>query len=97
MDEILKEVKYSEILKINGNSRWKTDKVIEYYEAKEKLIPVFSKTPNDQNYVVNFLTSKDLEYRAIDFEPPIGKREWIAWGLLLVSILANVFTAIFSC
>lgn len=97
MKKYLKETTYSEILKLNGNSRWKADKIVEYYEPKKKLISVGGKTPNDQDFVVNFLTTEDLKYKAIDFEPPIGIREWVAWGLLALSILCNLLIGLNSC
>jgi len=96
MKEYIKRITYSEILKFNGGSRYKTDKFVQYYEASDKLIQVNSMTPEDTEYVVNYLTKDDLKYRSVDFEPPIGKREWIAWILLSISIAANVLIALFA-
>lgn len=95
MKKHLKETTYNDILRLNGNSRFKTDRVIEYYLPKNKLMEVNGIDPSNQRYVVNFLVEADLKYRSVDFEPPIGTREWIAWGLLLISILSNVIVAVF--
>lgn len=95
-NEYLKEISYKEILKINRESRFKADKIVEYYTERDNLIHVLDKTLPEGKFLVNSLTASDLKYKSIHFEPPIGRREWIAWGLLLVSIVVNLCTAIYS-
>lgn len=98
MSEYINYITYSQIKFFNNGSRWKTDKVLEYYLEKKKIYEVTSKgTPAGEIvYQPVHLKKEDFVYKSVDFEPPIGLREWIAWGLLLVSIIANVLTAIFS-
>ena len=91
----METISYNEIKKMNGGSRWKTDKIIDYYEAKGSLEKVNS-MPDNKDYILYYIKIEDLKYKSIDFEPPIGLREWIAWGLLLASIIANVIIAIIS-
>lgn len=96
MSDYINYITYSQIKKLNRDNRWKTDKVVEYYLDRKKLIEVTTKssTPGEFLYEPVRLTQADLKYRSIDFEPPIGIREWIAWGLLLVSIIANIIIAV---
>lgn len=98
MSDYINYITYSQIKELNRDNRWKTDKVVEYYLDKKKLFDVTTKSSNPGETVFQSigLTQSDLKYRSIDFEPPIGIREWIAWGLLLVSIITNLITAIVS-
>ena len=70
----------------------------EYYLQKNRMMEVTTKDslPGSIVYHPIRLRQQDFIYKSEDFEPPIGKREWIAWILLLVSIVANVVTALFA-
>lgn len=93
MKEYLKETSYDQILALNSGNRFKADRVVDYYLLRDNLLKVNSMSPSNQKFVVNFLYLDDLKYRAVDFEPPIGKREWVAWGLLALSIISSLIVA----
>ncbi|OOG76459.1 hypothetical protein [Algoriphagus sp. A40] len=96
MSDHINYITYTQIKTLNKGNRWKTDKVVEYYIDRKKLFDVTTKSSTSGELVFqpNGLTQADFKYRSIDFEPPIGLREWIAWGLLLVSIIANIIIAV---
>jgi len=96
MKNYIKEITYNEILAINGGSRFKADKVVEYYTQRNNLVGYLGMDPTNTRYAVNWLEKEDLKYKAIHFEPPIGQREWIAWGFLALSIISNLILALIS-